>query len=74
MLMGAKDSILEFAREPAGGGYDRAWCFPLQCVVVARLPRVGNAAHAAFGMLPNAVERTHLSSYSRASLSAPTGP
>ena len=53
--MGAKDSILEFAREPAGGGYDRAWCFPLQCVVVARLPRVGNAAHAAFGMLPTPV-------------------
>ena len=60
MLMGAKDSVQEFAREPAGGGYDKAWCFPLQCVVVARLPRGGNAAHAAFGMLPNAGERTHL--------------
>ena len=40
ILMGAKDSMLEFAREPAGGGYDRAWCFPVQCMVVARLPRV----------------------------------
>ena len=67
--MGAKDSMLEFAREPAGGGCGREWWFPVQCVVVARLPgRIprGNAAHAAFGMLPNAVEWTHLSSYSRA--------
>ena len=77
MLMGAKDSILEFAREPAGGGCGREWCFPVQCMVVARLPGCiprGNAAHAACEMLPSALERTHLSSYSRASLSAPTGP
>ena len=77
MLMGAKESMLEFAREPAGGGYGREWWFPVQCMVVARLARAyptGNAARVAFEELPSAVERTHLSSYSRASLSAPTGP
>ena len=75
--MGDKQSMLEFAREPAGGGYGRAWCFPVQCTVVARICQGvshGEAAHAAFKMLPSAVEWTHLSSYSRVSLSAPTGP
>ena len=64
--MGAKESMLEFAREPAGGGYGRAWCSAwLLHAFPGFIPR-GNAAHAAFQMLPNAVEWTHLSSYSRA--------
>ncbi len=53
--MGGKQSMLEFAREPAGGGYGRAWCFPVQCTVVARICQGvshGEAAHAAFKELP----------------------
>ena len=54
-LMGDKQSMLEFAREPAGGGYGREWCFPVQCMVVARICQAvshGDAAHAAFEDAP----------------------
>ena len=57
--------MLEFAREPAGGGCGREWCFPVQCMVVARICQGvshGDEARAAFEMLPSAVEWTHLSS------------
>ena len=36
-FMGDKQSMLEFAREPAGGGCGREWWFPVQCMVVARI-------------------------------------
>ena len=49
-FMGDKQSMLEFTREPAGGGCGRERCFPVQCVVVARICQAvshGMAAHAA---------------------------
>ena len=58
---------MEFAREPAGGGCGREWCFPVQCMVVARICQAvshGIAVHAACEVLPSAVEWTPLSSYS----------
>ena len=63
--MGAKETMLEFAREPAGGGCGREWWFPVQCMVVARICQAvshGGAAHAACEVLPSAVEigRAHV--------------